>query len=91
MPQYNGAERKIYLRRSVFWLRSGPQWVDLWCFKCVDVPEGEVPFGGVDMIGSVGSFYVSVNGRMGDPEGGTFLGLANLTLEARSDMAYETE
>lgn len=36
--------------------------------KCVDVAEGEVPWGGLDKIGNVGSFYVSVNGRM-DSEG----------------------
>ena len=49
-----------------------------------------MPFGGVDKIGTAGSFYVSVNGRMEDPEGAHFLELTNTTLEAQSDMLYET-
>lgn len=48
-----------------------------------------MPFGGLDKIGSVGSFYVSVNGRMDNPEGAHFLESTNSTLEARSDMLYE--
>ena len=64
--------------------------INFWDIKCVDVAEGEVPWGGVDGIGTVGSFYVSVSGRPG-PEGVGSLELANITLGAQSNMLYETE
>lgn len=40
-----------------------------------------MPWGGVNKIGTVGSFYVSVNGKS-SPEGVGFLGLTNVTMEA---------
>ena len=46
--------------------------------ECVDVGEGEVPWGGLDKIGSVGSFYVAVNGRPKLEESSSF-GLKNIT------------
>ena len=49
-----------------------------------------MPFGGLDKIGTVGSFYVSVNGRMDNPGGAHFLELTNTTLKAQPDMLYET-
>ncbi len=48
-----------------------------------------MPWGGVDKIGSVGTFYVSVNGRP-NPEGVGSLRLANVTMEAQSDVLDET-
>ena len=45
-----------------------------------------MPFGGLDKIGSVGSFYVSVNGKMDGLGGAQFLELTNVTLEAQSDI-----
>ena len=45
--------------------------------------EGEVPFGGVDKIGSVGSFYVSIHGHAENLQGAQFLELTNVTLDAR--------
>ncbi|CAF9939412.1 hypothetical protein IMSHALPRED_001337 [Imshaugia aleurites] len=50
--------------------------------QCVDVAEGEIPWGGVDKIGTVGSFYVSVNGRLGPDDGTDPLVLTNVTSEA---------
>lgn len=32
----------------------------------MDVTEPVIPLGGVDIIGTQGSFYVAVNGRLGE-------------------------
>ena len=53
--------------------------------------EGELPFGGVNKIGTVGSFYVSVHGQPDNPKGAQFLELTNVTLDARSDKLFEME
>ena len=58
--------------------------IEFWNLKCVDLAEGEEPWGGVDKIGSVGSFYVSVSGRV-MPVGLGFLYLTNVTTEAQSN------
>lgn len=47
----------------------------------MDVAEGEVPWGGVDNLGTVGSFYVSVGGPL-NPDGTDPFVLTNITLEA---------
>ena len=49
--------------------------------KCVDVAEGEAPWGGLDKLGTVGSFYVSVSGPL-EPDRTDLLILTNVTLEA---------
>lgn len=47
----------------------------------MDVAEPYVPYGGVDLVGSLRSFYVSVNGQI-DPGGVGSLELDSVTSEA---------
>ena len=47
----------------------------------MDVEPPVLPYGGVDGIGTSGSFYVSVNGRL-DKGGLELPGLANATIDA---------
>lgn len=49
--------------------------------QCFNMGEGEIGWGGVDRIGTVGSFYVTINGRPPRNEMDA-LRLANVTADS---------
>ena len=73
----------VYKRDVALGLGCGRTYADWVLFQCVEVPEGEEGCGGVDKIGTVGSFYVSVTGRT-PPQGTDFLNLTNVTTDMSS-------